>query len=163
MNIGLKKGLGAVIAAVFVATSAAVTLASEPGNNSFTPSGNQVFGDWEVLVSTHTNDIYAIVSGTMNSNSDVDYILVNCGYRGRSHIRRIKLGDTAGANNPLPGDYDVYIYDPSSGSAIASGTVGGTTAETVEMSALGRGTVVAQVVRYTGALGNYGLRVECEP
>jgi len=155
-----SRGWAAALLGLFVVSSATMAFASEPGNNNFTPSGNQLSGDWEVLVNTNAT-FYANKAGTMDSNTDVDYVLVTCGNRLKSHITAIKLGDSAAGSGAMPGDYDVYVYDPQSSTAIASGTNGGTTPEVVDISALGRNTIVAKVIRFAGVLGNYGLRVEC--
>jgi hypothetical protein len=163
MGRHIVRGLGAILVAMSFISSATPTSASEPGNNSFTFSSIQLAGDYEVLIST-SSAVQAIKTGTMNSNSDVDYVVVTCGNRLESHIQYIRLGDTVSAMAPatMPGDYDIYIYDPSSSTAIASGTNGGTVAESIDLSGTPRNTIIAKVIRYDGALGNYGLRVDCQ-
>jgi len=140
----------------------AVAMASEPGNNSFTPNTVALAGDWEVMVDTGAGHSFGVKSGSLSSTTDVDYILVTCGSQSRQHIQSIQLGgDSTTASLPLPGDFDIYLYDPSSSSAIASGTLGGTAAESIDLTSSHRNTVVAKIVWFAGATGTYYLRPTC--
>jgi hypothetical protein len=157
----ISKGLGTFCIGVFLLASSSVTMASEPGNNNFTPNSSQLTGDWESLIATNSGFIYGLTTGTMNSSTDVDYVVVTCASPSKPHIQDIKLGDTVSGSGALPGDYDLYIYYPTSSTAVASGTLGGTSPENVDVSALGRSTLIAKVIYFAGTLGNYGLRVDC--
>ena len=159
MNKTIKKSIGMLFIGACVSFVGGVTLASEPGNNSFPLPGGQITGDWE-LIGANGTVFSPTLTGTMNSTTDVDYVFVNCTSPAR-YIKTVRLGNVLGGTGTMPGDYDVYVYLPTGGSPIASGTLAGTGAETVDVSAFVRSTFVAEVVYYAGNLGNYGLRIDC--
>jgi len=158
-NVG--RSLGAILVTAIVG-GAPVAIASEPGNNTFTPSSVALTGDWEVMVDSGSGHSFGVKSGSLSSTTDVDYILVTCGSQDRQHIETIQLGgDSTAANQPLPGDFDIYLYDLDSNSAFASGTLGGTSAESIDLTSSHRNTVVAKVVWFAGSVGTYYLRPTC--
>ena len=63
--------------------------------------------------------------------------------------------------NGLTVDYDLYIYNSTTGSAVASSTAGGTTAETATWTNTGASAVnvYVRVYRYSATKTTYQLRV----
>lgn len=85
------------------------------------------------------------------SSSDVDYFKFNAGGTGTISL----------SLSNLPGDYDVYLYN-SAGTQVASGTKGGTSAESVTYNATGAGTFYVKVIGYNGVFSTtqaYNLTV----
>ena len=160
MNRTKRTVVGTLVAAALVIGSSEATRASEPGNNTFTPNSVQLAGDWEVLASTSTSFSAGILNGDLASTTDVDYILVSCTAPTLPKIDDVKLGGVPLGGN-LPGDFDIYVYAPESGAFLASGTLGGTSPETVSLSAFNRNTVVVKVIYFAGSLGSYRVRVDC--
>jgi len=160
MKRALRHGVAGLLTTAILGISGA--MASEPGNNSYTPNTVALMGDWEVMVDTGAGHSFGVKPGSLSSTTDVDYILVTCGSQSRQHIQSIQLGgDSATASQPLPGDFDIYLYDPNSSSAFASSTLAGTNAESIDLTSSHRNTVVAKIVWFTGATGNYYLRPTC--
>src|SRR4051812_32603477 len=86
----LKRVCGAVLIAAF-AGGGSVAVASEPGNNSYTPSSVALMGDWEVMVDTGAGHSFGVKSGSLSSTTDVDYVLITCGSQSRQHIMSVQL------------------------------------------------------------------------
>jgi hypothetical protein len=160
MQRTMRVVFGAMLTAALVVGGSSATMASEPGNNTFTFNSSQLAGDYELLAGTNSGLIAGINIGSINSTSDVDYMVVTCANHFLPKIDDIRLGGVPLGGN-LPGDFDIYVYDPDSGNQIGSGVLGGTSSETVNISALNRGTVVVKVVYYTGSIGQYQVRVDC--
>jgi hypothetical protein len=156
----MRTVFGTLVAATLVIGGSETTMASEPGNNSFTFNSTQDAGDFEALISTSTSLSAGTWNGSMDSSSDVDYIVVSCASTMYPKIDDVRLGGVPLGGN-LPGDYDIYVYAPESGAFLGSGVLGGTSPETVNLHAFGRNTVVVKIILYTGATGSYRVRVDC--
>src|SRR5689334_13885181 len=79
MNRTLRMMCGALAAATVVIGGSHATMASEPANNSFTFSSSQYAGDFESLIVTGSASFSeGLLSGSLSSSSDVDYIVVSC-------------------------------------------------------------------------------------
>lgn len=160
MNRTTRLVSGVLLAATLVIGGSETTLASEPGNNTFTPNSTQLSGDWEILSGTGGSFIAGTMIGSLPNHSDVDYILVTCASRFKPNMDDIRLGG-APLGGALPGDFDIHVMDPDSSAVIASGTFGGTTPEVVNLVGFGRHSVVVKIFHFSGGFGNYQLRVDC--
>jgi hypothetical protein len=160
MNRTTRMVSGVVLAATLVIGESESTMASEPGNNTFTPNSSQLSGDWEVLAGTNGSFIAGTMTGSLPNHTDVDYILVSCASRFKPNMDDIRLGGSP-LGGALPGDFDIFVMDPDSSTAIASGQLGGTSPEVVNLQGFGRHSVVVKIIHFAGGFGNYQLRVDC--
>jgi hypothetical protein len=145
-----RKANGLVALGLLTVLPSLPALASEPTNNSFPVTNGLVKGDMEVLVVGSGNSGSA-AGLTINSSTDVDYILMSCGQSGRK-VSRVQL-------LPFSADLDLFVYNANN-AFLGSSTKGGVQGEAVNVSGT-YGTVVAKVVGWAGATSNYTTIVEC--